>query len=331
MIMIFLYHQATLFKVHMMVFNEKCAVITIEPEILRYQVITVKALSKHDHNKNLADIPYQNSTDIEQLIQILKKQQPRLTSIVLNLSQSYVQFQKTAYPEVKLNSAELTLYVKATINKLFQLPANNLFFDFVSLAGPQKTIMIAICASETINYWIDVSKKYGLRLLSINSKFENIRFNFLPWRQQKARQHQFQLLLFTVSFIGLLSCFFFYLLLDSQTKFTQYSKLLSTQQALEQQLSAQLASFIPNPSPSQKQIQQSLQMFAQMLPETIWLRLYEYESQQIKITGQSINYVDIINFNQQLLSSHEVNSSQVKNIENSGDSLLFQLDIELNE
>ena len=315
----------------MMFFNKKCAVITIEPEILSYQVVTVKALNEHSNNKNLADIPYQNSTDIEQLIQNLKKQQPKLTAIALNLGQSYVQFQKTAYPEVKLNSAELTLYVKAIINKLFQLPANNMFFDFVSLAGPQKTIMIAICESDTANYWIDLSKKHGLTLLSINSKLENIRFNFLPWRQQKARQHQFQLLLFMVSFIGLLSCFFFYLLLDSQTTFTQYSKQLSTQQVLEQQLSAQLASFIPNPSPSQKQIQQSLQMFAEMLPETIWLRLYEYEAQHIKIIGQSINYVDIINFNQQLLSSHEVNSSLVKNIENSGDSLLFQLDIELNE
>ncbi len=315
----------------MIVFNKKCAVITIEPEILRYQVVTVKALNGHSNNENLADIPYQNSTDIEQLIQNLKKQQPKLTAIALNLGQSYVQFQKTAYPEVKLNSAELTLYVKAIINKLFQLPANNMFFDFVSLAGPQKTIMIAICESDTANYWIDLSKKHGLTLLSINSKLENIRFNFLPWRQQKARQHQFQLLLFMVSFIGLLSCFFFYLLLDSQTTFSQYSKQLSTQQVLEQQLSAQLASFIPYPSPSQKQIQQSLQMFAEMLPETIWLRLYEYEAQQIKITGQSINYVDIINFNQQLLSSHKVNSSLVKNIENSGDSLLFQLDIELNE
>ena len=315
----------------MIFFNKKCAVITIEPEILSYQVVTVKALNEHSNNKNLADIPYQNSTDIEQLIQNLKKQQPKLTALALNLDQSYVQFQKTAYPEVKLNSAELTLYVKAIISKLFQLPANNMFFDFVSLAGPPKTIMIAICESDTANYWIDLSKKHGLTLLSINSKFENIRFNFLPWRQQKARQHQFQLLLFMVSFIGLLSCFFFYLLLDSQTTFTQYSKQLSTQQALEQQLSAQLASFIPNPSPSQKQIQQSLQMFAEILPETIWLRLYEYEAQQIKITGQSINYVDIINFNQQLLSSHEVNSSQVKNIENIGDSLLFQMDIELNE
>ena len=315
----------------MMVFNKKCAVITIEPEILRYQVVTVKALNGNSNNENLADIPYQNSTDIEQLIQILKKQQPKLTAIALNLSQSYVQFQKTAYPEVKLNSAELTLYIKAIINKLYQLPANNLFFDFVSLAGPQKTIMIAICESDTANYWIDLSKKHGLTLLSINSKFENIQFNFLPWRQKKASQHQFQLLLFMVSFIGSLSCLFFYLLLDSQTTFTQYSKQLSTQQVLEQQLSAQLASFIPYPSPSQKQIQQSLQMFAEMLPETIWLRLYEYEAQQIKITGQSINYVDIINFNQQLLSSHKVNSSQVKNIENIGDSLLFQMDIELNE
>ena len=315
----------------MIFFNKKCAVITIEPEILRYQVVTVKALNEHSNNKNLADIPYQNSTDIEQLIQNLKKQQPKLTAIALNLGQSYVQFQKTAYPEVKLNSAELTLYVKSIISKQFQLPANNMFFDFVSLADHPKTIMIAICESDTANYWIDLSKKHGLTLLSINSKFENIRFNFLPWRQQKARQHQFQLLLFMVSFIGLLSCFFFYLLLDSQTTFSQYSKQLSTQQALEQQLSAQLASFIPNPSPSQKQIQQSLQMFAEMLPETIWLRLYEYEAQKIKITGQSINYVDIINFNQQLLSSHEVNSSLVKNIENSGDSLLFQLDIELNE
>ena len=315
----------------MMVFNKKCAVITIEPEILRYQVVTVKALNGHSNNENLADIPYQNSTDIEQLIQILKKQQPKLTAIALNLSQSYVQFQKTAYPEVKLNSAELTLYVKAIISKLFQLPANNMFFDFVSLVDHPKTIMIAICESDTANYWIDLSKKHGLTLLSINSKLENIRFNFLPWRQQKARQHQFQLLLFMVSFIGLLSCFFFYLLLDSQTTFTQYSKQLSKQQVLEQQLSAQLASFIPYPSPSQKQIQQSLQMFAEILPETIWLRLYEYEAQKIKITGQSINYVDIINFNQQLLSSPKVNSSQVKNIENIGDSLLFQMDIELNE
>jgi Tfp pilus assembly protein PilN len=315
----------------MIFFNKKCAVITIEPEILSYQVVTVKALNQHSNNKNLADIPYQNSTDIEQLIQNLKKQQPKLTAIALNLGQSYVQFQKTAYPEVKLNSAELTLYVKAIISKLFQLPANNMFFDFVSLAGHPKTIMIAICESDTANYWIDLSKKHGLTLLSINSKFENIQFNFLPWRQKKASQHQFQLLLFMVSFIGLLSCFFFYLLLDGQTTFTQYSKRLSTQQVLEQQLSAQLASFIPNPSPSQKQIQQSLQMFAEILPETIWLRLYEYEAQKIKITGQSINYVDIINFNQQLLSSHKVNSSQVKNIENIGDSLLFQMDIELNE
>lgn len=299
----------------MMVFNKSRVVIYIEPTKLYYQLVESSGKVNEDF------IVYQDLADIDQFMHNLKL--PRLTSIELNLSDDFVQYQKTTYPDVKLTVSELTSYVEASLYKLFQQSGNQLFFDYVSISP--KTLMIAICERKTVNGWLDLFQKYGVTF--VGSHFENSSFNFLPWRKQKAKQHQFKLLLFVVNFIGVLTCYFFYLLMNTQSDIEHYSQQLSAQQVLQQELLAE--SYIPNPSPSQKQIQQSLQMFSNKLPATIWLNLYEYEPEKIKITGRSVNYVDIINFNQQL--SANVTKSQVKNIEKSQDSLLFQMDIELNE
>lgn len=299
----------------MMVFNKSRVVIYIEPTKLYYQLVESSGKVNEDF------IVYQDLADIDQFMHNLKL--PRLTSIELNLSDDFVQYQKTTYPDVKLTVSELTSYVEASLYKLFQQSGNQLFFDYVFISP--KTLMIAICERKTVNDWLDLFQKYGVTF--VGSHFENSSFNFLPWRKQKAKQHQFKLLLFVVNFIGVLTCYFFYLLMNTQSDIEHYSQQLSAQQVLQQELLAE--SYIPNPSPSQKQIQQSLQMFSNKLPATIWLNLYEYEPEKIKITGRSVNYVDIINFNQQL--SANVTKSQVKNIEKSQDSLLFQMDIELNE
>lgn len=299
----------------MMVFNKSRVVIYIEPTKLHYQLVESSGKVNEDF------IVYQDLADIDQFMHNLKL--PRLTSIELNLSDDFVQYQKTPYPDVKLTVSELTSYVEASLYKLFQQSGNQLFFDYVSISP--KTLMIAICERKTVNDWLDLFQKYGVTF--VGSHFENSSFNFLPWRKQKAKQHQFKLLLFVINFIGGLTCYFFYLLMNTQSDIEHYSQQLSAQQVLQQELLAE--SYIPNPSPSQKQIQQSLQMLSNKLPATIWLNLYEYEPEKIKITGRSVNYVDIINFNQQL--SANVTKSQVKNIEKSQDSLLFQMDIELNE
>lgn len=299
----------------MMVFNKSRVVIYIEPSKLYYQLVESSGKVNEDF------IVYQDLADVDQFMHNLKL--PRLTSIELNLSDDFVQYQKTTYPDVKLTVSELTSYVEASLYKLFQQSGNQLFFDYVSISP--KTLMIAICERKTVNDWLDLFQKYGVTF--VGSHFENSSFNFLPWRKQKAKQHQFKLLLFVVNFIGVLTCYFFYLLMNTQSDIEHYSQQLFAQQVLQQELLAE--SYIPNPSPSQKQIQQSLQMLSNKLPATIWLNLYEYEPEKIKITGRSVNYVDIINFNQQL--SANVTKSQVKNIEKSQDSLLFQMDIELNE
>ena len=311
----------------MKVFNKSRVVIYVEPTQLRYQIIETKTYG--DENKEFIELVYQDWTDIDRFIQNLKQQTPRLTAIELNLGDDYIQYQKIAYPEVKLTPTELVTYVEASLYKLFQQFGNQLFFDFVSIS--HKTLMIAVCERDTVNYWIELFQKNGFTLLFMGSHFESNSFNFLPWRKQKAKQHQFQLLLFAVSLIGVMTCYFFYLLIKAQSDLYHYSQLLSEQQASQQQLKSELSGYIPYPSSSQKQIQQSLQMFSEKMPTTIWLNLYEYESQKIKITGRSVNYVDIINFNQLVSSNHDVKNSRVKNIENSHDSLLFQMDIELNE
>ena len=311
----------------MTLFNKSRMIIYVEPMQLRYQIIETKM--RREEIINFNEIVYQNWTDIDHFIQNLKQQAPRLTAIELNLSDDYIKYQKIAYPEVKLTPTELATYVEASLYKLFQQFGNQLFFDFVSIS--HKTLMIAVCERDTVNYWIELFQKNGFTLLFMGSHFESNSFNFLPWRKQKAKQHQFQLLLFAVSLIGVMTCYFFYLLIKAQSDLYHYSQLLSEQQASQQQLKSELSGYIPYPSSSQKQIQQSLQMFSEKMPTTIWLNLYEYESQKIKITGRSVNYVDIINFNQLVSSNHDVKNSQVKNIENSDDSLLFQMDIELNE
>lgn len=299
----------------MMVFNKSRVVIYIEPTKLHYQLVE----SSGKVNENF--IVYQDLADIDQFMHNLKL--PRLTSIELNLSDDFVQYQKTTYPDVKLTVSELTSYVEASLYKLFQQSANQLFFDFVAISP--KTLMIAICERKMVNDWLDLFQKYGVTF--VGSHFENSSFNFLPWRKQKAKKQQFKLLLFVVNFIGVLTCYFFYLLMNTQSDIEYYSQQLSAQQVLQQKLLAE--SYIANPSLSQIQIQQSLKMFSNKLPATIWLTLYEYEPEKIKITGRSVSYMDIINFNQQL--SANVTKSQVTNIEKSQDSLLFQMDIELNE
>ena len=311
----------------MTLFNKSRMIIYVEPMQLRYQIIETKM--RREEIINFNEIVYQNWTDIDRFIQNLKQQAPRLTAIELNLSDDYIKYQKIAYPEVKLTPTELATYVEASLYKLFQQFGNQLFFDFVSIS--HKTLMIAVCERDTVNYWIELLQKNGFTLLFIGSHFESNSFNFLPWRKQKAKQHQFQLLLFAVSLSGVMICYFFYLLIRAQSDLYNYSQLLSEQQASQQQLINELSGYIPYPSSSQKQIQQSLQMFSEKMPTTIWLNLYEYEPQKIKITGRSVNYVDIINFNQLVSSNHDVKNSRVKNIENSHDSLLFQMDIELNE
>jgi Tfp pilus assembly protein PilN len=315
----------------MLVFNKSRAVIDIEPTVLRYQIVGAKTRGRIIDNKKFIDIPYQDSTDVELFLQNLKHQAPSLTTIELNLSNNFIQYQQTAYPDVTLTVSELALYVEASLYKLFQQSVNQLFFDFVPLSGSPKALMIAVCQCETVNYWVDLCQKYGFTLLFVGSHFEDNQFNFLPWRKQKAKQHQFKLFLFVISLVGGMVCLFFYLLINTQANFDRYSKQVSEQQVLQQALVAELSSYFPHPSPSQKQIQQSLQMFSETLPATIWLNLYEYEAQKINITGRGINYLDIINFNQQLSAISMVNKSQVKNIENNNDSLLFQMDVELNE
>jgi len=314
-----------------MVFNNSRVVIFLEPNQLRYQIIEAKTRKEESHNKNFIDIAYQDLADIDRFIENLKQQVPRLTAIELKLSDNLVRYQKIAYPDIELTATELVTYVQASLYKLFQQSDNLLFFDFVSLLSSPKALMVAVCERDIVNYWLDLSRKYGLTLLFVGSHFENNSFNFLPWRAQKAKQHQFQMLIFVVSLIGVMTCYFIYLLINAQSDFDHYSQQLSEQQALQQELTLKLAGYIPNPSPSQKQIEQSLQLFSDKLPATIWLNLYSYEPPKIKITGGSINYVDIINFNQLLSANHAVKKSQVKNIENSHESLLFQMDIELNE
>ena len=315
----------------MMIFNKSRLVICLEPNQFRYQIIEVKTRKKQSHNKNFIDIAYQDLADIDQFIQNLKQQVSRLTAIELKLSDNYVRYQKIAYPDIELTATELVLYVQASLYKLFQQSSNLLFFDFVSLLSSPKALIIAVCERDIINYWLDLSRKYGLTLLFVGSHFENNSFNFLPWREQKAKQQQFRLLLFVVSLIGVMTCYFFYLLINAQSNFDLYSQQLLEQQALQQELTIKSKEYIPNPSPSQKQIEQSLKMFSEKLPATIWLNLYTYEPPKIKITGGSVNYVDIINFNQLLSANYSVKKSQVKNIENSHENLLFQMDIELNE
>lgn len=235
----------------MKVFNKSRVVIYVEPTQLRYQIIETKTYG--DENKEFIELVYQDWTDIDRFIQNLKQQAPRLTAIELNLGDDYIQYQKIAYPEVKLTPTELVTYVEASLYKLFQQLGDQLFFDFVSISP--KTLMIAVCERDTVNNWLELLQKYGFSLLFVGSHFESNLFNFLPWRKKKTKQHQFQLLLFAVSLIGVMTCYFFYLLISAQSDLDQYSQLLSDQQASQQRLIAELSGYIPHPSLSQKQIQ----------------------------------------------------------------------------
>lgn len=314
-----------------MIFNKSRIVINIEPNILRHKIVKPKThLNVSDH-KGQGEYYYQSPDEIEQFVAKLQNQYPKQSKYELNLSESYVQSQTLTLPDVKLSSNELALYIEASMYKLFGRSAKELFFDFVYFRRPKNSVQVTVCERSDVNYWIDLFDKNELNLVFIGYVNDNLRFNFLPWRQTKLSRHKFQLTMMTVCLIGVLICQFIYWWINAQTQLNDYEAKLSKQQLIKQQYLAELSTYIPNPSPSQRQIKQSLLTLSEKLPDMVWLNSYQYVPQNIAITGHSLSYIEIIHFNQVLLQLKNISKSQIITLTNHEDMLSFEMDIKLND
>lgn len=315
--------------------KDKCrVVIHVEPKTIRYKISSQSnGLLKFSPFGDLIEYDYQNFNDIDIFVSQLQAKLPKYTKYEINLSDNYIQLTKLTMPDVKLQPNEITLYIEASIYKLFELSAKHVFFDFIFLTDKQKQkqVIVAICERDYVNGWIELLKKNECLINFIGYIYDNKKFNFLPWRKNQYKKQKFYLSIVIVCWIGGMSCLYCYIWRQAQTKLTHFIMDVSQQGLIEQKLKEQLSTYLPNPSLSQKQIQQSLILISERLPTNIWLTSFTYEPNKITIIGHSFNYIELTNFNLNLLQHKNVSKSQIKTISNNKHSLFFEVDINLNE
>lgn len=313
---------------------DKCrVVIYVEPKVIRYKTSQSNGLLTFSPFGDLIEYDYQNFNDIDIFVGQLQAKLPKYTKYEINLSDNYIQLTKVMMPDVKLQPNEIALYIEASIYKLFELSAKNVFFDFNFLTDKQnqKQIMIAVCERDYINSWIELFKKNECLINFIGCSSDNKKFNFLPWRQSQYNKQKQYLSIVIVCLMGVMSCLFCYMWRQAQTKLTRCMNDVSQLQLIEQKLNEQLSTYLPNPSASQRQIEQSLILISEQLPTNIWLSSFTYKPDKITIKGHSFNYIELTNFNLNLLQHKNVSKSQIKTIINNKHSLFFEMDIDLNE
>ncbi|MWN32759.1 MULTISPECIES: PilN domain-containing protein [unclassified Gilliamella] len=315
-----------------MVFNKERVIIYVQPTILRYKTVSsAKQVTTLDMSDDLVAFHYQNEADIDLFLSDLQKKFVGRTEFELNLDVNLIQTQQLTLPDIKLKLSELILYIEANIYKLFQLPTKNVFFDFVYPTKQNKYVTVMITERNNIENWVNIFKKYELRLTFVGCRFDHAEINFLPWRQEKQIKHQRQLAYTIVSFIGIISCLLCYWWIQARNEQQYYEQKLLEQQQVVQKLTAELSSYLPNPSLSQKQIQNALLLFSEQLPSVIWLNSFYYEHQKIRIDGQSFSYVELTNFNQNLLTMKNINNSQINSVLSNKTNLVFEMEMCLNE
>ncbi|MWP47604.1 PilN domain-containing protein [Gilliamella sp. Pas-s27] len=315
-----------------MVFNKERVIIYVQPTILRYKTVSsAKQVTTLDMSDDLVAFHYQNEADIDLFLSDLQKKFVGRTEFELNLDVNLIQTQQLTLPDIKLKLSELILYIEANIYKLFQLPTKNVFFDFVYPTKQNKYVTVMITERNNIENWVNIFKKYELRLTFVGCRFDHAEINFLPWRQEKQIKHQRQLAYTIVSFIGIISCLLCYWWIQARNEQQYYEQKLLEQQQVVQKLTAELSSYLPNPSLSQKQIQNALLLFSEQLPSVIWLNSFYYEHQKVRIDGQSFSYVELTNFNQNLLTMKNINNSQINSVLSNKTNLVFEMEMRLNE
>lgn len=315
-----------------MVFNKECVIIYVQPTILRYKAVSsAKQITTLDTSDGLIAFHYQNEADIDLFLSDLQKKFAGRTEFQLNLDTNLIQTQQLVLPDIKLKLNELILYVEANIYKLFQLPAKNVFFDFVYPTKKNEYVTVMIAERNYIESWVNLFKKHELSLTFVGCRFDHTEINFLPWRQEKQIKHQRQLAYTIVSLIGIISCLFCYWWIQVRNEQQYYEQKLIEQQQEVQKLTAELSSCLPNLSLSQKQIRDALLLFSAQLPSAIWLDSFYYEQQKIRINGQSFSYVELTNFNQNLLTLKNISDSQINSILSNKTNLVFEMEMRLNE
>ncbi|OCG44288.1 hypothetical protein A9G35_08625 [Gilliamella sp. Choc5-1] len=315
-----------------MVFNKERVIIYVQPTILRYKVVSsAKQITTLDTSDGLIAFHYQNEADIDLFLSDLQKKFAGRTEFELNLDTNLVQTQQLVLPDIKLKLSELILYVQANIYKLFQLPTKNVFFDFVYPTKKNEYVTVMIAERNYIENWINLFKKHELSLTFVGCRFDHAQINFLPWRQEKQIKHQRQLAYTIVSLIGIISCLFCYWWIKARNEQQYYEQKLLEQQQAVQKLTAELSSYLPNPSLSQKQIRDALLLFSAQLPSVIWLDSFYYEQQKIRIDGQSFSYVELTNFNQNLLTLKNISDSRINSVLSNKTNLVFEMEMRLNE
>ncbi|SCB81239.1 PilN domain-containing protein [Gilliamella intestini] len=315
-----------------MVFNKERVIIYVQPAILRYKAVSsAKQITTLDTSDGLIAFHYQNEADIDLFLSDLQKKFAGRTEFELNLDANLIQMQQLDLPDIKLELSELILYVEANIYKLFQLSAKNVFFDFVYPSKPNKYVTVMITERNNIENWVNLFKKYELPLTFVGCRVDHAKINFLPWRQEKQIKHRRQLAYTIVSLIGVISCLLCYWWIQARNEQQYYEQKLLEQQQEAQKLTAELSTYLPTPSLSQKQIQDALLLFSAQLPSVIWLDSFYYEQQKITIDGQSFSYVELTNFNQNLLTLKNISNSQINSVLSNKTNLFFEMEIRLNE
>ncbi|MFQ1004948.1 PilN domain-containing protein [Gilliamella sp. CG22] len=312
-------------------FIRKCRIkIYIEPQWLRYQIIYLVNTQTAKQNETTVNYPYQNLSDVEQLILELKNRIPTQSVFELYLNENDFQTKQLKLPPLNLALGEQALYVEASIYQLFELTATNVCYDFIYSAD-KSYLNVTICKRDYVNEWLDLFKKHNLRLHCIGGVINEEIINFLPWRQEKQKRHKFSLLVTMVCIMGIACCSMGYLWHQTQLKLSHYTLLNVEQQHNEKRLTQQLATFIPKLSVSQQQIYHFLTLLSEQLPPVIWLESFHYQPQQVIISGYSFRYIEIINFNQTLLRQDNIIKSQIHDITRQEHNLSFKMEITFNE
>jgi hypothetical protein len=184
---------------------DKCrVVIHVEPKTIQYKISQSNGLLKFSPFGDLIEYDYQNFNDIDIFVSQLQAKLPKYTKYEINLSDNYIQLTKLTMPDVKLQPNEITLYIEASIYKLFELSAKHVFFDFIFLTDKQKQkqIIVAICERDYVNGWIELLKKNECLINFIGYINDNKKFNFLPWRKNQYKKQKFYLSIVIVCWIG---------------------------------------------------------------------------------------------------------------------------------
>lgn len=268
-------------------------------------------------------------------------------------------------PNIHLKAYEIDTYVVNSLAKAFR-SQEPLGYDYQhQLKGENEQLIVYAYPEQTLKKWLNQYSAYRVNFIGITQSLieysvcqkeshdlfyslagmQNLAgFNLLPWRKQiKQRKRVIFLSIAILSLLlSLLALYWLVnqkeMLLDQQT--LKYQQLhiavmqkkihLSKLEELNDMLRLEQASFYQKII-NQKQLQgvvTSLAFIANQVPDGLWLSSLSYNNNQILLTGESFEYVEILAFSQSL-NEQILLSNKITSINQFNQLLQFKIDVQL--